>query len=67
MIQIAWTVYVVMFVMQSKLWGWEGVVSGFAVYEYLRDETPHRWKGVVRVEEGRRRERGADGQAHFQR
>ena len=41
-IQIAWTVYVVMFVMQSKLWEWEGAVPGFEVYVYLREETPQR-------------------------
>ncbi len=42
MIQIARTVYVVMFVMQSKLRGWEGVVPGFEVYVYLGEETPQR-------------------------
>ena len=42
MIQIARTVYVVMFVMQSKLWGWESVVAGLEVYVYLREETPQR-------------------------
>ncbi len=42
MIQIAWTVYVVMFVMQNKFGGWEGVVPGFEVYVYSKEETPQR-------------------------
>ncbi len=51
MIHIARTVYVVMFVMQSKLWGWECVVPGFEVCVYLREET-RKDKKAARGREG---------------